>query len=36
VQAFVESPAKPSVAQAENLIRAAVRNLCPEHAGFLP
>lgn len=36
VQAFVESDAKPTQAQAETLVRAAVRELCPEHAGMLP
>jgi hypothetical protein len=36
VQAFVESDAKPTQAQAETLVRSAVANLCPENAGMLP
>lgn len=36
VQAYVESDAKPTLAQAENLVRSAVRNLCPEQATMLP
>lgn len=36
VQAFVESDAKPSQAQAEALVRSAVANLCPEQSSMLP
>lgn len=36
VQAFIESDAKPTQAQAETLVRSAVRNLCVEYAAMLP
>jgi hypothetical protein len=36
VQAFVESDAKPTQAQAEALVRSAVANLCPEYQAMLP
>jgi hypothetical protein len=36
VQAFTESDAKPTAAQAETLVRSAVRNLCPEYQAMLP
>ena len=36
VQAMTESTALPSVTQAEQFIRSAVKNLCPENAGSLP
>lgn len=36
VEAFVTSDAKPTRAQAEALIRSAVRNMCPEYSAMLP
>ncbi len=36
VQALEEGNARPSRAQAENFIKAAVRHLCPEHEAMVP
>ncbi len=36
VQGYLQSDAKPTLAEAEEFTRHAVTNLCPEHAGQLP
>lgn len=36
VQAYIESTAKPSPAEAEALARAAITNLCPQYAAQVP
>jgi Protein of unknown function (DUF732) len=36
VQRLVQSDACPTTAEATALVRSAVRNLCPEHAGAIP
>jgi hypothetical protein len=36
VQAYLETPAKPTQEQAETMARSAIKNLCPEYAAKLP